>query len=205
MPSRQSRTSHRSGESRTSRTSPKHAPRAALLLATAAVCLTACGTETTGAQSPRTPPDSPPSTSTSSSPPASPQAEPDHGDSAPHNAENNIGRRPADMTPADEAAAKEKAKKVKPVLEKLREQGRISPEDVRPALASLGFRAADLRVQDPWSTWKVDHAEKVPGSAYGIWVGRTACISGTVTGDGVWTEVTGPYPETACIAPPVAH
>lgn len=188
--------SHASRESRRSRQS---AIRAALLAVTAAVSLAACGTQTPGAQPSRTP------AAGSSSPPASPRAEPDRGDSAPHNAENNIGRRPGDMSPADEAAAKEKAKKVGPALEKLRRQGRISPKDVRPVLLSLGFRATDMRVQDPWSKWNVDHAEKVPGTAYGIWVGKTACVSGTVSADSVWTEVTGPYPETACIAPPVAH
>ncbi|MFF4347609.1 hypothetical protein [Streptomyces sp. NPDC001530] len=185
--------------SRESRTSVRRAALLTVTAMTAVAGLAACGTQRPGAQ---------PSQNTaavSSSPPASPHAEPDRGDSAPHNAENNIGRAPRDMTPADEAAAQEKAKKVEPVLEKLRKQGRISPDDVRPALAALGFRAADMRVQDPWSRWNVDHSEKVPGTMYGIWVGKTACISGMVGEDRVWTEVTGPYPETACITPPVAH
>ncbi|GGN74158.1 hypothetical protein GCM10011579_052960 [Streptomyces albiflavescens] len=193
-----------SGASGTSRAGRASAGRAALLAATAvtaAACLAACGTQRPGAA-----PSVAPTSSAGSSPsPASPHAEPDRGDSAPHNAENNIGRMPGDMTPADEAAAKEKAEKIKPVLEKLRKQGRISPQDVRPALAGLGFRAADMRVQDPWSRWNVDHSEKVPGTFYGIWVGKTACISGAVSKDTVWVEVNGPYPETACIVPPVAH
>ncbi|WP_143674413.1 MULTISPECIES: hypothetical protein [Streptomyces] len=196
MPLRKSRQSR---QSRTSRTSV--ARRSALLAVTAVACLAACGTQKPGLgpAAPAT------SGSGSVSPGASPHAEPDRGDSAPHNAENNIGRRAKDMSPADEAAAEEKAKQVKPLLEKLRGEGKISPKDVRPALASLGFRAEDMRVQDPWSRWNVDHSEKVPGTAYGIWVGKTACISGVVSEDHVWTEVTGPYPETACIAPPVAH
>ncbi|WP_406172406.1 hypothetical protein [Streptomyces sp. NBC_00996] len=195
MPSRESRTS------RTSRTSAGRAVLLVVTAATAAACLAACGTQRPAAA----PAVAPTSSAGSSSSPASPHAEPDKGDSAPHNAENNIGRLPADMTPADEAAAKEQAEKVKPVLEKLRKQGRISPKDVRPALAGLGFRASDLRVQDPWSRWNVDHSEKVPGTFYGIWVGKTACISGAVSEDSVWVEVNGPYPETACIVPPVAH
>ncbi|WP_369248201.1 hypothetical protein [Streptomyces sp. R41] len=204
MPSRESRTSRTSRTSRmgdTSRTSAGRAALWAVTAVTAAACLAACGTQRPGA----TPSETPTSSAGSSSSPASPHAEPDRGDSAPHNAENNIGRMPADMTPADEAAAQEKAEKVKPVLEELRKQGRISPKDVRPALASLGFRAADMRVQDPWSRWNVDHSEKVPGTFYGIWVGKTACISGAVSEDRVWVEVNGPYPETACIVPPVAH
>ncbi|MFE1290283.1 hypothetical protein [Streptomyces sp. NPDC058751] len=191
-----------------------------LLAATAATVLAAagtlagCGTDRPAAQGPgasagsssASASSSPASASTpASSPPASPYAEPDRGDSAPHNAENNVGRRPGEMTAADRAAAGKQAARVRPVLEKLRARGRIGPDAVRPALAALGFAPADLRVQPPWSRWEVDHAEKVPGTMYGISIGSTACVSGTVGADRVWTEVTGPYPETGCVAPPVAH
>ncbi|MEW2165511.1 hypothetical protein AB0912_21315 [Streptomyces sp. NPDC007084] len=181
---------------------------AAATVLSAALCLTGCGTHRPAAAAGGTPNPSAPASapaSASASPPPSPHAEPDRGDSAPHNAENNVGRRPGEMTPADKEAAVAGAAKVRPVLEKLRAEGRVDPDAVRPALAALGFPAADLRVQEPWSRWNVDHSEKVPGTLYGIRIGGTACVSGMVDAGQVWAEATGPYPETGCVAPPVAH
>ncbi|MEU0780650.1 hypothetical protein ABZ341_03615 [Streptomyces sp. NPDC006173] len=170
----------------------------------AVLCLTGCGTHRPAA-APGGAPDRPSPVSSSAAAPSSPHAEPDRGDSAPHNEENNVGRRPGEMTAEDRESARKQAAKVRPVLEKLRAEGRIGPDAVRPALAALGFPPADLRVQEPWSRWNVDHSEKVPGTLYGIRIGATACVSGMLDADQVWTEVTGPYPETGCVAPPVAH
>ncbi|MFF2098785.1 hypothetical protein [Streptomyces sp. NPDC058202] len=180
----------------------------ALVALSAVLCLSGCGTDRPAAAPGGVPGSPSPAASPVSSPaatPASPHAEPDRGDSAPHNAENTIGRRPGEMTAADREAARKEAARVRPALEKLRTEGRIAPDAVRPALAALGFPPADLRVQAPWSRWNVDHAEKVPGTLYGIRIGATACVSGMLDAGQAWTEVTGPYPETGCVAPPVAH
>ncbi|MET7823077.1 MULTISPECIES: hypothetical protein [unclassified Streptomyces] len=182
---------------------------ACLASLSAVLCLSGCGTDRPAAAPGGVPgspsPVSSPASSSTASGSASPHAEPDRGDSAPHNAENTIGRRPGEMTAADREAARKEAARVRPVLEKLRTEGRIAPDAVRPALAALGFPPADLRVQAPWSRWNVDHAEKVPGTLYGIRIGATACVSGMLDAGQAWTEVTGPYPETGCVAPPVAH
>lgn len=188
---------------------PTTATALSVLVALSAVlCLSGCGTDRPaaapgGVPGPPSPAASP--VSSSAATPPSPHAEPDRGDSAPHNAENTVGRRPGAMTAADREAARKEAARVRPVLERLRTEGRIAPDAVRPALAALGFPPADLRVQAPWSRWNVDHAEKVPGTLYGIRIGATACVSGMLDAGQAWTEVTGPYPETGCVAPPVAH
>ncbi|MFG2311407.1 hypothetical protein ACGFS9_22480 [Streptomyces sp. NPDC048566] len=176
----------------------------AVAVLTAGPVLTGCGTGRP-AGPPGTASGPPAAGSPVTTAPPSPHAEPDRGDSAPHHAENEVGRRPGAMSAADAAAARRQAARVRPVLEGLRAGGRVGPDAVRPALAALGFAPADLRVQRPWSRWNGDHAEAVPGTLYGIRVGATACVSGMVDDGQVWTEVTGPYPETGCVAPPVAH
>lgn len=125
-------------------------------------------------------------------------------DGAPHNRENNAHRRAKEITPADATVGRQLADRIRPALEKLRERGRIEPEDIRPALLSLGVPEKEMTVQTPWSPWDEDPEESW-GTAFGIRVGANGCVTGRVVRDQVWAEVNGPYPETGCLYPPTAH
>lgn len=125
-------------------------------------------------------------------------------DGAPHNGENNAYRRAKEITPADAKAGRKAADRLRPAVEKLREQGRIEPEDIRPALLSLGFRESAMEVQTPWSAWEED-PEASWGTAFGIRIGKSGCITGRVVRDRLWVEVNGPYPETGCLYPATGH
>ncbi|MFD8685705.1 hypothetical protein [Streptomyces sp. NPDC059651] len=119
---------------------------------------------------------------------------PGHGD-------NNQALRPEPPTAADEERAHEKAEEIRSALEKLRRQNRIQPEQVRPALARLASPAR-LAVE-PWSTHSGQ--ESARGSVYGIWIGTSACVTGAITRERVWTDVNGHFPETGCLPPAPTH
>ncbi|MCT2592923.1 hypothetical protein LHJ74_23920 [Streptomyces sp. N2-109] len=139
--------------------------------------------------------------------PPSPYVEPGVVDGAPHHGDNNVARRPGQMTAADEKTARADVERIRPVLEKLRKQGRIDPEEVRPALLGLGFRAEDTRVHPPRAEWDNDLMDWVeqPGAMYGVRVGGSACVTGLVNESQVSAGVNGPYPETGCLYPAKAH
>ncbi|MET9294758.1 hypothetical protein [Streptomyces sp. NPDC003077] len=133
---------------------------------------------------------------------ASPSADPDPVDpEVPNYYDNNRHKWPRDMTPEDGAAAQRIADALKPRLEQFRARGKISPEEIRPVLeqAAGGYRvvAGDLLVGAA--------NKKVRGTDYGIWVGKTGCVTGAVNRDRVWAEVNGRYPEHGCLTPPVGH
>ncbi|MFE5856348.1 hypothetical protein ACFQ61_24480 [Streptomyces sp. NPDC056500] len=173
---------------------------AALWMATAAA-LSACGTQGASAGTSSPPP-------SSSKPPAagpSPYVEEGVVDGAPHNRENNVYRRAGEITPADTAAAKKAVDRIRPVVEKLRRQGRIEPEDVLPALLGLGFDASRMEVQRPWSAWDDSDPDASWGTAFGIRIGTTGCVTGRVVESQTWASVNGPYPETGCLYPATGH
>lgn len=140
---------------------------------------------------------------TDPTPAADPQA--GAGDGAPHWAENHAGRAPGDMSPADEAAAKKKARQVERLLEDLRSKGRISPRQVRSELLGLGLAEKEVTVGELRQGNLLEGYKPVAGADYGIWIGRTACVTGAVSKDRVWVDVDGHYPETGCMSPPPAH
>ncbi|MFH8991097.1 hypothetical protein [Streptomyces sp. NPDC017940] len=122
-------------------------------------------------------------------------------DAPPHHADNNRTRHPGRMSLEDGKRAGRKAAEVERALDELRRSGRISPAEVRPVLAKLAapahFSVEDLLVGTG--------ADKVPGSSYGIWIGRTACVTGAVSADRVWADTNGHYPETGCMSPAATH
>lgn len=115
--------------------------------------------------------------------------------------DNNRHKWPQDISPEDEAAAKRIASVVKPRLEQLRERGRISPGEVRPVLEQA---AAGHHVEA--GVLLVGAANrKTDGTDYGIWVGRTGCVTGAVNRERVWAHVNGRYIEHGCLTPPIGH
>ncbi|MFE3184244.1 hypothetical protein ACFXKR_25740 [Streptomyces violascens] len=122
-------------------------------------------------------------------------------DTPPNYLDNNRARRPGEMTPEDESAARQKATAVKHALNELRMRGTISPADVGPVLTRIAgpshLSVGDLLIGTAMT--------KTEGSDYGIWIGDTACVTGAVTKGRVWAEVNGHYPETGCVAPPATH
>ncbi len=115
--------------------------------------------------------------------------------------DNNRYKWPQDISPDDEAVAKRIADAVKPRLERLREQGRISPDEVRPVLqqAAGGRRV----VAEILLAGAADR--KTDGTSYGIWVGETGCVTGAVNQQRIWVDVNGRYIEHGCLTPPVGH
>ncbi|MGW5942585.1 hypothetical protein ACWIG3_31855 [Streptomyces celluloflavus] len=73
------------------------------------------------------------------------------------------------MSPEGEAVAKRIAGAVGPGLERLRKQGRISPDEVRPPLE----QAASGRRVEAGILLVGAANKKTDGTDYGIWVGRT--------------------------------
>ncbi|MFF1921193.1 hypothetical protein ACFVW8_11550 [Streptomyces sp. NPDC058221] len=119
-----------------------------------------------------------------------PNAPPFYGD-------NSRARRPDRPDPADEERARRKAEEVRHALEDLRRQHRTRPGQVREALEPLAA-AAHLEVTERPTPGNGNPAE---GSMYGIWIGRTACVTGAVTPDRIWSDVGGHAPETGCLPP----
>ncbi|MFI6646940.1 hypothetical protein ACIBI8_04820 [Streptomyces sp. NPDC050529] len=119
----------------------------------------------------------------------------------PQYGDNNRAVRPDRPSAADEQRAHEKAEEIRSALEDLRRQNRIQPAQVRPVLARLAS-PAHLAVEK-WSS----HSGQNPtrGSVYGIWIGKSACLTGAVTQERVWTEVNGHFPETGCLPPSPTH
>ncbi|WP_159398262.1 hypothetical protein [Streptomyces aureocirculatus] len=122
-------------------------------------------------------------------------------DAPPNYADNNRTRHAGRMSPQDEKRAGRKAAEVERALNELRRRGRISPAEVRPVLAKLAA-PGHLSVEDLLIG---TGADKIPGSSYGIWVGRTACVTGAVSEDRVWADANGHYPETGCLSPASTH
>ncbi|WP_443069283.1 sulfatase-like hydrolase/transferase [Streptomyces sp. NBC_01362] len=79
-------------------------------------------------------------------------------------------------------------------LEDLRRQHRTRPAQVREALAPLAA-PAHLEVTERPTSGDESPAQ---GSMYGIWIGRTTCLTGAVTAERVWSDVNGHFPETGC-------
>ncbi len=119
----------------------------------------------------------------------------------PHYWDNNRHKWPQDMSPEDEAVAKRIAGVVGPGLERLRKQGRISPDEVRPLLE----QAADGRRVAAGVLLVGAANKKTDGTDYGIWVGKTGCVTGAVNREKVWADVNGRYIEHGCLTPPVGH
>ncbi|WP_431995246.1 hypothetical protein [Streptomyces griseoflavus] len=129
----------------------------------------------------------PPSATASASPPAGPDGRPEqHGDGAPHYAENHAYRMQASLTPEKRAWGAASAKLVRAELEKVREAGGAGaygafPEErVAAALARLGCGE--------------EHGVHISDGFYSLHTG-TVCVSGRVTRDELTTEVHGAYAE----------
>ncbi|MCX5161091.1 hypothetical protein OOK39_17660 [Streptomyces sp. NBC_00264] len=122
-------------------------------------------------------------------------------DAPPFYGDNSRARRPDRPDPADEKRAREKVKDITQALEDLRRQHRTRPAQVREALAPL---TAPARLEVTERTTSGDQSP-VRGSVYGIWIGRTACVTGAVTAERVWSDVNGHFPETGCLPPAPAH
>ncbi|MGW3656387.1 hypothetical protein ACWD6R_12055 [Streptomyces sp. NPDC005151] len=122
-------------------------------------------------------------------------------DAPPNYFDNNRVRQPGKMGPEDEKKARQKAVEVEHVLSELRLDGKISPEEVGPALERLAgsshVAVGDLLVGVG--------TKKAEGSDFGIWIGTSACVTGAVSKDRVWATANGHYPETGCMTPAPAH
>ncbi|MFC0037846.1 hypothetical protein [Actinomadura rayongensis] len=156
------------------------------------LALAGCGTQHAGAPPPP-----------SSSPPggASPYVEPGVVDGAPHEGENGAPRRARAMSDADARAARRAVARVRPVLDRLRRDGRIAPDDVRAALLGL-FPAAAVTVGP---AQRRSAPTPPPGAEYGVRIGTTGCVTGAVAASRVWADANGLYPETGCLPPAFAH
>lgn len=122
-------------------------------------------------------------------------------DAPPFYGDNSRARRPDRPAPADEKQAREKVEDITQALEDLRRQHRTRPAQVREALAPLAA-PAHLEVTERPTSGDESPAQ---GSMYGIWIGRTACVTGAVTAERVWSDVNGHFPETGCLPPARAH
>ncbi|MEU0676878.1 hypothetical protein ABZ330_29040 [Streptomyces sp. NPDC006172] len=168
----------------------------AALAVVAVILLTGCGKSTDDLFSNLnvTQPSSPPDAGTAGQNGPGPDTPPNHAD-------NNRARQPREMSPEDGSRAGQAAVDVEKALEELRRRGAISPAEVQPALAR---RAA------PFPVTVADLAlgtgtKAVEGSAVGVWIGETACVTGAITEDRVWTHVNGHHPETGCLPPAPTH
>ncbi|MFF3459769.1 hypothetical protein ACFYXH_36835 [Streptomyces sp. NPDC002730] len=164
--------------------------------AAAVLTLTSCGKSADDVFSNLNGTNSSSSHDTSTSGPDAPRS-----DAPPNYADNNRVRQPGEMSLQDEKRAGQKATEVGRALDDLRRRGRISPAEVRPALAQLAA-PAHLSVEALVIGTGMDKAE---GSTYGIWIGKTACVTGAVSKDRVWADANGHYPETGCMPPASTH
>ncbi|MFJ9741408.1 hypothetical protein [Streptomyces sp. NPDC101166] len=135
-------------------------------------------------------------TQSSSSPDAGPGP-----DTPPNHADNTRARRHGVMDPQDESRAGKTAVDVGRALGELRRRGSIDPAEVLPVLTR---EAAPFRVTVAHLSVGTG-AKAVEGSAYGVWIGDTACVTGAVTEDRVWTAVDGHHPESGCMPPASTH
>ncbi|MVO84296.1 hypothetical protein GPA10_05780 [Streptomyces sp. p1417] len=124
-------------------------------------------------------------------------------DAPPNYADNSRVRRPGEMSARDEKRAKHEATEVERALEELRRDGRIGPAAVRPLLTRLSAPAhvavEELRIGTGTG------AGKAEGSAFGIWIGGTACVTGSVNRTRAQAHANGHYPETGCLPPAPTH
>ncbi|AUG75564.1 hypothetical protein CFP65_0607 [Kitasatospora sp. MMS16-BH015] len=194
---------------------------AALLLTAAATTLTACGdVRTTGAGTPA--PSTSLSTSTSASPRpvgASPYVEPGAGDGAPHNGDNLAYRRAREMSPESAPDAQREADRIKPVLERLRDQHKWDPDSVRTALVEqLGYRTEStaangnrsegpliVKAFPPYLSPQSTDYTYPEGADIGLRVHDDACVTASTGPTRVVVEITGPFPENGCFQPPYGH
>jgi hypothetical protein len=118
------------------------------------------------------------------------------------------------MSAPNEAAAAAHERGVRTALERLHREDKIDPHDVRAALIDLdlGVPERDVRVRNrPKLFDGVDSYVDRPGSEVGIVfgagsdAGASACLSGTVSPDGVDLLLTGPYPESGCFPALLGH
>lgn len=189
----------------------------ALLMGAALASLTGCGEQQndTTAATPESPPSSSPSSSPS--PGASPYVEPGVIDGAPHNGENNAYRRPGDMSPAGEEAAKAEAARIEPVLKQLHAKKKWDPQSVRSALTGeLGYEvvktdskgkvlSGNLTVRAMYARYENDDYVTPEGTLIGLHVGDAACVTASVQPASYGTNTNGPFMETGCITPPTGH
>ncbi|MEV7190975.1 hypothetical protein AB0N81_04080 [Streptomyces sp. NPDC093510] len=191
---------------------------ACALLLGAALALTACGDERPGTTDAAAPKSSEPhAPKPSESPGASPYVEPGVVDGAPHNRENNAYRRPGEVSVAGRMDAQVEADRMKPVLERLRQQKKWDPESVRAALTDkLGYASLETGGDEQSLAGKVDVREMYPefdgeqevtpeGAMIGLYVGDDACVTAYVGKSGHGATATGRFMETGCIVPPTGH
>ncbi|MFE0699198.1 hypothetical protein [Streptomyces sp. NPDC058872] len=188
---------------------PSHV--AACLSLGAALTLTACGQQHTGATTADSAPNGggPPSPSSTRShtDPARGNVEPDSHDGAPHYRENNGFKIPQEMSPAAEEAARAEAARIEPVLKRLWEAKGWDAERVRAELLKLGYRDGGpddeegrgtlfVRAHDPHGN---------PGASVALAIGRDACVTAFVQSTNYQVKVNGRYLETGCFEPRGGH
>ncbi|MGW1764092.1 hypothetical protein ACWCQL_08385 [Streptomyces sp. NPDC002073] len=190
---------------------------AAVLLLSAALSLTGCGTHRAADARAEAAPGTPRgSASASAAPGASPYVEPGAGDGAPHYRENNAYRRSGEMAPADEEEARRQADRIEPVLKRLWGEKKWDPASVRAAVLALGYEerrvtpkgellggTLDVRAMD--LRWETDHYVTPEGAQIGLYVGDSACVTAFVQKTNYEVKTNGPFPETGCLEPPYGH
>lgn len=120
-------------------------------------------------------------------------------DQPPNYGDNRRWRERGELSAADAAAGAAAAERIRPELERLRANGDLAADEVRAALVGLGFPAGDIAVQE--FAERTVLASPGPGAAFGVRVGDAGCVVGSVSPDGVRTEVTGAAAEFGCLEP----
>ncbi|MET9357000.1 hypothetical protein ABZY14_29040 [Streptomyces sp. NPDC006617] len=106
------------------------------------------------------------------------------------------------MAREDQQTATAKTQEVRAALEAQQQRGQTSPKQLLPVLEDI---AAPWRVEVGNRTTGTTATTPADGSVFGIYVGKSACISGAVSRSRIWVNVNGHYPETGCTEPPAAH
>ncbi|MER7720851.1 hypothetical protein ABTX99_28565 [Streptomyces flaveolus] len=149
------------------------------------------------------------STATPGSAGLTPYVEPGAGEGAPHYNENNAHRQPREMSAAHEKDAQREVERIEPVLRKLWEQGKWDPESVRAALLGLGYKESEevggLTVQEMYARYRDGEYVIPEGAMIGLRVHRDACVTAFVQKSNYGVQANGPYLETGCMSPPIAH
>ncbi|OII68207.1 MULTISPECIES: hypothetical protein [unclassified Streptomyces] len=192
---------------------PPARARAAAVAGLVAATLTACGTArpadpTAHPAVPSPPVTGTPTTTAHASPPgASPYVEPGVVDGAPHHGGNNAYRRSAGMSAEGARNAQREADRIRPVLERLREQKTWDAASVRAALRTLGYDEQRLTeaVQHMPARYETDHYVTPEGTRIGLFVEPGACVTGFVQPSNVEVRTNGVYMEGGCFEPPYGH
>jgi hypothetical protein len=121
------------------------------------------------------------------------------GDEAPHEAENNGGKRRHELTAEERRAGDGIAARIRPKLTALRTAEDFSPASTRRALLELGLRPDDVQVTAMWPPAGSDTPP--PGAVFAVRFAGSGCVIGSVRTNRLQIEVTGASPEFGCLEP----